>query len=257
MQLFAPRLECVLRFLVLSDIHANWYALEAVLADAADQFDRIICCGDLVGYNPHPSRVIQWTSRNCASIIRGNHDKAVAGADDLEWFNEVAQYAARWTMAVLSRDELQYLRDLPRGPLQAEHFLVCHGSPRDEDEYVTSASEAAPSFVDLEMPLVFFGHTHLQGGFFSKYGRIGSIAQVQKRQRELTIALEPDLLYLINPGAVGQPRDGDPRAAYALFDSEQRLVTLRRVVYPIRKTAQDLLNAGLPDVLAARLFQGF
>jgi diadenosine tetraphosphatase ApaH/serine/threonine PP2A family protein phosphatase len=105
--------------------------------------------------------------------------------------------------------------------------------------------------------LTFFGHTHLQGGFFSKYGRAGAIAQVERRHRDANIALEPDAVYLINPGAVGQPRDGDTRAAYAIFDSDQRLVTLRRVAYPIEKTADDIRNAGLPDILAIRLFQGF
>jgi predicted phosphodiesterase len=247
----------VLRYLVLSDIHANWYALHAVIADATGQFDQIICCGDLVGYNPHPSRVIAWTRQYCTAVIRGNHDKAVAGSEDLEWFNEVAQAAARWTMTALNADELQYLRDLPKGPVEVDDFAICHGSLQDEDEYVTSLSEAVGSFAHARLPLNFFGHTHLQGGFFSKYGRIGVVAQVQRRHRDSVIALEPNVVYLINPGAVGQPRDGDPRAAYAIFDSDRHLVTLRRVAYPIQKTADDIRNAGLPEILALRLFQGF
>lgn len=246
-----------MRYLVISDIHANWYALEAVLADAADEFDQIVCCGDLVGYNPHPARVIDWTKRRCAAVIRGNHDKAVAGLDDLEWFNEVARAAAEWTMSVLNTDELQYLRDLSKGPLELEGFAVCHGSVQDEDEYTTSVSEAVPSFAHTRQPLTFFGHTHLQGGFFSKYGRAGAVAQVRRRCRDATIALETDALYLINPGAVGQPRDGDPRAAYAIYDADQQLITLRRVGYPIQKTADDIRKAGLPEILAVRLFQGF
>jgi predicted phosphodiesterase len=251
------RLECVLRFLIVSDVHANWYALEAVLAEAENQFEEIICCGDLVGYNPHPARIIEWTRKHCSSVIRGNHDKVVAGIDDLEWFNEVAQIAARWTTANLEDVELSYLRELPKGPLQLEHFHICHGAPQDEDEYVTNTREAAACFPHLALPLTFFGHTHLQGGFFSKHGRIGAIAQVPRREREATIALEPDIIYMINPGAVGQPRDGDARAAYALFDSAQRLVTLHRVAYPVQKTAEDIRKAGLPEVLAFRLFQGF
>ena len=247
----------MLRFLILSDIHANRYALQAVLADADQQFDQIICCGDLVGYNPHPAQIIEWTRSNCASVIRGNHDKVVAGVDDLEWFNEVAQTAARWTMANLNRDELRYLRELPKGPLHLEQFTICHGAPQDEDEYIANPREAAGCFAHLQLALTFFGHTHLQGGFFSRYGRIAAIAQVPRREREATITLEPDVFYMINPGAVGQPRDGDPRAAYAIFDSDQRLITLRRVVYPVRKTAEDIRKAGLPEVLAYRLFQGF
>ena len=247
----------MLRFLVLSDIHANWYALQAVLADCDHQFDRIICCGDLVGYNPHPSQVIEWTRTHCDAVIRGNHDKVVAGIDDLDWFNEVAQAAARWTTANLNSEELQYLRELAKGPVRLEHFHICHGAPQDEDEYVTNAREAAACFTHLELPLTFFGHTHLQGGFFSKYGRVGPLAQVPRRQHDSAILLEPDVVYMINPGAVGQPRDGDPRAAYAIFDSDQHMVTLRRVPYPVQKTADDIRKAGLPDVLAFRLFQGF
>lgn len=250
-------LECVLRFLILSDVHANWYALQAVLADSDKQFDQIICCGDLVGYNPHPAKIIEWTQTNCGAVIRGNHDKVVAGIDDLEWFNEVAQAAARWTTANLGPEELQYLRELPKGPLQIEEFAICHGAPQDEDEYITNAREAVACFAHLQLPLAFFGHTHLQGGFFSKHGRIGAIPQVPRGEREAAIALEPDIFYMINPGAVGQPRDGDPRAAYAIFDSDQRLITLRRTPYKIQKTAEDIHEAGLPEVLAFRLFQGF
>jgi predicted phosphodiesterase len=246
----------LLRFLILSDIHANWPALQAVLADAENQYEQIVCCGDLVGYNPHPSRALQWTRAHCSSVIRGNHDKVVAGIDDIEWFNEVAQIAARWTTASLDGGELQYLRDLAKGPLQLEHFHICHGSPQDEDEYITSPLEAARCFAYFDLPLAFFGHTHLQGGFFSKHGRIGSIPQVRRAERISTIALEPDVVYMVNPGAVGQPRDADPRAAYAAFDSEERIVTLHRVAYPIRKTAEDIRKAGLPDILAFRLFQG-
>lgn len=247
----------MLRFLIVSDIHANWYALEAVLADAETRFDQIVSCGDLVGYNPHPGPVIEWTKTHCQSVIRGNHDKVVAGVDGLEWFNEVAQAAARWTSAHLKADELGYLRDLPQGPLRLSHFHIFHGSPKDEDEYLTNAREAAPCFAHLELPLAFFGHTHLQGGFFSKHGRVGAIPQVPRREQELAIELEPDVIYMVNAGAVGQPRDGDPRAAYALFDTDQRLITLRRVAYPVHKTADDIRKAGLPDVLAFRLFQGF
>ncbi len=247
----------MLRFLVLSDIHANWYALEAVLADCDKRFDRILCCGDLVGYNPHPKQIIEWTRANCDAVIRGNHDKVVAGIDDIDWFNEVAQAAARWTAANLNRDELQYLRELAKGPVRLEEFQLCHGAPQDEDEYVTNPREAAACFAHLELPLTFFGHTHLQGGFFSKYGRVGPIPQVSRRERDSTVVLEHDVVYMINPGAVGQPRDGDPRAAYAIFDSDQRMVTLRRVAYPVQKTADDIRKAGLPDVLAFRLFQGF
>jgi predicted phosphodiesterase len=245
------------RYLVLSDIHANWYALEAVLAAAQGQYEQVVCCGDLVGYNTQPAPVVEWVRTNCQTTVRGNHDKVVAGIDDLEWFNEVARAAARWTILHLEEPHLAYLRTLPEGPIKLDHFHVWHGSPVDEDEYVTAPREAAPSFTYFDLPLAFFGHTHVQGGFFSRHGRIGPLTGVRRADREHVIALEPDTLYLVNPGSVGQPRDSDPRAAYALFDSEQRLVTLCRVEYPVEKTAAEIDGAGLPGVLGLRLFHGF
>lgn len=245
-----------MQYLILSDIHANWHALQAVLTEATGNFQEIICCGDLVGYNPHPAEVIQWTKANCARVIRGNHDKVVAGIDDLEWFNDIARIAALWTRQRLSAEELEYLRNLTTGPVKLEHFHIWHGSPVDEDEYVTTAREATPCFSQFELPLAFFGHTHLQGGFFFKHRRIGTIAQVSQHHRESVFQLAPDTLYMVNPGSVGQPRDGDPRAAYAIYDSEQTILSLRRVEYPIERVAAEIRTAGLPDVLAFRLFQG-
>jgi diadenosine tetraphosphatase ApaH/serine/threonine PP2A family protein phosphatase len=151
---------------------------------------------------------------------------------------------------------LRYLRDLPRGPILLEHFELFHGTPFDEDEYVLSEKVAEQSLAALQMPLSFFGHTHVQGGFFRQHRRLGAIEAVQPDESEYAIELEPDLLYMINPGSVGQPRDGDPRAAYALYDAEARLVTLRRVEYPIATTYRKLKSAGLPDALGLRLFNG-
>jgi predicted phosphodiesterase len=244
------------RFLVLSDTHANWNALQAVLTHAQGRYDKIVCCGDLVGYNAQPGRVVEWTRQHSIQTIRGNHDKVVAGLEDLEWFNEVAQSAARWTLEQITTEQSQYLRDLARGPVTLEHFHMWHGSPRDEDEYVTTPREALPCFQYLALPLAFFGHTHLQGGFFSKHGRVGSLPQVKKEEDGYILELEPDILYIVNPGSVGQPRDGDPRAAYAIYDSHQKTVTMKRVEYPVQKSAQEIRQAHLPDVLAFRLFQG-
>lgn len=245
-----------MQFLILSDIHANWHALEAVLKDAKGRYQQIVCCGDLVGYNPQPDKVTEWVRENCAKVIRGNHDKAVAGIESLEWFNEIAQAAARWTMTRMKKENLDYLRDLPQGPLSTEYFSMCHGSVENEDEYVASARDALPHFVYSEGPLTFFGHTHLQGGFFAKRNKIGPLPRLMPEEREITIELEPDFSYLVNPGSVGQPRDGDPRAAYAFYDTEQKLVTLRRVKYAIEKTVAEIEEAGLPEVLGVRLRHG-
>ncbi|MDQ2775657.1 MAG: metallophosphatase family protein [Acidobacteriota bacterium] len=246
-----------MQFLILSDLHANWHALEAVLADAEGRYQQVVCCGDVVGYNPNPARVLEWTKAHCTPVIRGNHDKAVAGVDSLEWFNDVAKASALWTIGELDPEQLGYLRALPEGPSRLPEFQIWHGSPVDEDEYLSSPQEATPRFQNLDAPLAFFGHTHLQGGFFSKYGRVGSIPQVPKKQNGITIELEPDILYMFNPGSVGQPRDRDPRAAYAIYDSEKGTVELRRVEYPVKETATEIKEAGLPDVLGLRLFVGF
>jgi predicted phosphodiesterase len=245
------------RFLIISDIHANLQALEAVLADAEGKYEQVVCCGDLVGYNPNPGAVIEWTERSCSAVVRGNHDKVVSGIDSLDWFNDVAKTAARWTMAELTKDQLAFLQALPQGPVTIEGFQIWHGSPDDEDEYLTNSQDAAHAFDRLEQNMGFFGHTHLQGVFFSKHKRYGAVPGVPKDQQELVFQIEPDVQYLINPGSVGQPRDGDPRAAYALFDTSEKLFSLRRVSYSIQATAEAIKNAGLPEVLAQRLFYGF
>jgi predicted phosphodiesterase len=244
------------KFLVLSDLHANWWALQSVLKDAENQYDQVLCCGDIVGYNPRPSDVLQWTRQNCAAVIRGNHDKVVAGLEDLDWFNDVAQAAAIWTMSQLTPDELGYVRDLPKGPIDVESFQLCHGSPLDEDEYVLSAREAAACLRESEKLLTFFGHTHVQGGFFLQAGQLGMLPSVEKNRTERVLELQSDVSYLINPGSVGQPRDSDPRAAYVIYNSERRTVAYRRVEYPVQETGREIKEAGLPDVLAYRLFRG-
>jgi predicted phosphodiesterase len=244
------------RFLIISDIHANLEALDAVLRDAEGLYDRIVCCGDLVGYNPDPAAVLDWTGTHCTAVIRGNHDKAIAGVDSLEWFNPVAQASARWTQQQLNPEQLSYLKNLEKGPLTVEGFEIIHGAPFDEDEYVVTPDLAAESFTSLRRMIAFFGHSHLQGGFFEKGRRLGQIGKVRLNEPEYVIELDPDTMYLINPGSVGQPRDGDPRAAYVIYEKEMRLVRFRRVPYAIETTCRKIRSAGLPDVLGLRLFQG-
>jgi predicted phosphodiesterase len=244
------------KFLVLSDLHANWWALQSVLKDAENRYEQVLCCGDIVGYNPRPREVLQWTRQNCAAVIRGNHDKVAAGLEDLNWFNEVAQAAAIWTANQLSPDERAYVRDLPKGPVPVESFHLCHGSPLDEDEYILSAREAGTSLRQAPNTLTFFGHTHVQGGFFLQGGQLGMLPAVEKSRTERVFELDPDNAYLINPGSVGQPRDSDPRAAYVIYDSEERTLSYRRVEYPVEETGREIKEAGLPDVLAYRLFRG-
>lgn len=245
-----------MRYLILSDIHSNREALDAVLAHAAGAYDRILCCGDLVGYGADPNAVVDWVRANVASVVRGNHDKACAGLEDLEWFNPVARTSAEWTLKTLVPENADYLRRLPRGPSAVDGFDIAHGSPLDEDEYLITVSDAAQMRPYIEKPLLFFGHTHLQGGFFLHRNGIRKIAPPRMPFDETTVVLERDSAYLINPGSVGQPRDGDPRAAYVIYTAEERLISYRRVAYDIGSTQSKILKAGLPDLLAGRLATG-
>ncbi len=245
-----------MRYLILSDIHSNWPALESVLADAAGSWDRAVCCGDLVGYGADPNKVIDWARTNLAAVVRGNHDKASMGSEDLEWFNPAARAAAVWTKDRLSPENATYLANLPRGPLDVSDFQLLHGSPLDEDEYLVNTFDAAHLSGYIDTPVSFFGHTHLQGGFLFHRNGVRRLEKPARHEHELALDLEPDSLYLVNPGSIGQPRDGDNRAAYCLYDQDLRAVFYRRVEYDIEQAQRRIIDAGLPDVLARRLGDG-
>jgi predicted phosphodiesterase len=244
------------RYLILSDIHANLEALNAVLEQSAGAWDVVVCCGDLVGYGADPNAVVEWIHANCPTVVRGNHDRASTGMDDLEWFNPVARAAALWTLQALSEENAEYIRGLPRGPLMLDGFQVVHGSPFDEDEYVIAAAEAGNAFGYLETRLAFFGHTHVQGGFIWNRSRVETILRPAADSDSEFLDIDPDCAYLINPGSVGQPRDGDPRAGYVTYDAESRRVRYCRVAYDILGAQKKIQDAGLPPILADRLSVG-
>jgi diadenosine tetraphosphatase ApaH/serine/threonine PP2A family protein phosphatase len=244
------------RYLILSDLHANQEALDSVVREAHGRWDRALCCGDLVGYGADPNPVVDWVRAHCSLVVRGNHDRACTGLEDLEWFNPVAKAAAAWTQQALTPQNLAWVRDLPMGPLVLEDFEVAHGSPYDEDEYLAAGDEAAAAFAYLECRLAFFGHTHVQGGYIWNQGRVEAIPRMSARARGRTIALDAGCAYLVNPGSVGQPRDGDPRAAFALYDSGPSTVTYRRVSYDVERAQRKIRKAGLPLSLADRLGVG-
>lgn len=242
-----------MRYLILSDIHSNWEALEAVLADARRDYDEALCCGDLVGYGADPNRVLEWARAALRLVVRGNHDKASAGLEDLDWFNPIARSAAEWTAAALTPENLEYLRSLPKGPVALDSFQILHGSPLDEDEYLLTPSEAAQEAPYLDREISFFGHTHYQGGFFCHRNGVRRIPQLLPDESRAVLALEHNAAYLINPGSTGQPRDGDPRAAYVIYVPEDRTVEYRRVAYDIARAQAKIRAAGLPEILADRL----
>jgi predicted phosphodiesterase len=244
------------RYLILSDLHANWEALEAVLKDASGHYERAVCCGDLVGYGADPNPIVEWVRSNCNPVVRGNHDKACTGLDDLEWFNPVARAAAIWTQNVLTPENAAYTRELPKGPIVEDGFEMVHGSPFDEDEYVLAGDEAVQAFGYLECRVAFFGHTHVQGGFIWNRSRVETILSPSGWGDRQEMEIDPECAYLINPGSVGQPRDGNPRAAYALYDSESHVVTYCRTDYNMSEAQRKIRDAGLPPILADRLSVG-
>ncbi|MGA2715685.1 MAG: metallophosphoesterase family protein [Bryobacteraceae bacterium] len=245
-----------MRYLIISDLHSNYEALEAVLDNARGEYDRIVCCGDIAGYGPDPNRVVDWARTNLHAVIRGNHDRGCSGTENLEWFNPVARAAGVWTMSQLTPVNLEYLRALPAGPVNVDNFQLIHGSPVDEDEYLLSVTDARNVFSYLETNIVFFGHTHLQGGYGWVNGQYHVIVRMEFFQNERWVRLDPDGAYLLNPGSVGQPRDGDGRAAFALFDTGSREILYRRVPYDHQATRRKIEAAGLPDVLGSRLAIG-
>jgi len=237
-------------YLILSDVHSNREALESVAKDARGLYDKIVCLGDIVGYGADPNFTAEWVRAHSVTAIRGNHDKLCVGLDPPEIYNAAARVSAVWTQQALTKANAEYLSNLPRGPLRVDSFDLVHGSPLDEDEYVIHAGDAAMVRDFLDASVTFFGHTHVQGGFLFTRGGIRHVAP------EGVLELEPDHRYLLNPGSVGQPRDLNPKAAYALYSPENRTVEFRRVKYDIAKAAQKILDAGLPNVLAARLYEG-
>jgi predicted phosphodiesterase len=247
-----------MRYLVLSDIHSNLEALEAVLrASASQKCDGVVVLGDLVGYGADPNAVVDRVrGLNPIAVVRGNHDKVAAGLESAEDFNAIARVAVGWTQSALSKESLEYLKALPMGPRLVDDVLeICHGSPLDEDLYVVADVDAAESISASRRPLCLFGHTHVAlRAVVDRRNRL-EIATPQGNP-EFDTVMEAGIKYLINPGSVGQPRDGDSRAAYAVADVSGRLVTLYRVAYPIEIAQKKILEAGLPPMLANRLGMG-
>jgi diadenosine tetraphosphatase ApaH/serine/threonine PP2A family protein phosphatase len=249
-----------MRALVISDIHANLQALEAVL-QAAPPWDEVWNLGDIVGYGANPNEVAQKAQSLGGVIVRGNHDRACAGLADLEDFSEAAAEAAQWTQSILTAGNRNWLANLPRGPLQRPGLplQLVHGSPFDEDEYVTSRERAHAVLTASAAKIIFFGHTHIQGGFatngeedFRLVPHFSSASEADWFE----LPVRRGAQYLLNPGSVGQPRDSDWRAAFGLFDDAQDVFTWHRVPYDVSEAQRRIRRAGLPDFLAARLVTG-
>ena len=246
-----------MRLLVFSDVHANATALEAVVKACAGRWDRAVCLGDIVGYGPDPNEVVERVRPLVSAIVRGNHDKAACGISDLEDFNPVARAAAEWTRSQLLPNNLRYLQGLSAGPLEAEGVALVHGAVEDEDQYIFAGDQALPGLLHSPCSLTFFGHTHIQGGFFYDGTKVERVDVSPPRgSNAAIISMQPKGRYLLNPGSVGQPRDSDPRAAFAIADLEKQKVEFWRTPYDISAVQDRMERAGAPEALVLRLAFG-
>lgn len=243
-----------MRILILSDIHANCTALDAVLSKVEGRWDVAVCLGDLVGYGPDPAEVSEKIRSVAQSCIRGNHDKAVTGIMSTEDFNPVAKAAVDWTRSQLSPELLKWLAALPQGPMETHGVVLVHGAFHDEDEYVFTPAQALEGLLDSTAAVTFFGHTHHQGGFAYQDSNL-EILHIRPKTNELfaPLRVEAGKRYLLNPGSIGQPRDSDPRAAFAIADLSNNVVEFWRVPYEIGKVQSRMRKAGLPEPLVQRL----
>jgi predicted phosphodiesterase len=245
------------RYLLLSDIHANIDALDAVLDDAKDaRTDGVLVLGDLVGYGAEPELVVEKVRALAPiAIVRGNHDKVVAGVASDDGFNPLAKNSVELTRRALSRESLDYLAALPQGPIAVDQVVeICHGSPFDEDWYIHQEMDVVEALANSHRPVCLFGHTHVPFAAADTDGELDILLSGDGDGKE--IAVGGGRRYVVNPGSVGQPRDGDPRAAYGVVDTETMTVAIRRVVYPVERARDRIFAAGFPRALGERLMVG-
>jgi diadenosine tetraphosphatase ApaH/serine/threonine PP2A family protein phosphatase len=241
-----------MRAAVVSDIHANLHALEAVLADiASENVDELWCLGDVVGYGPLPNECCALVREHATVALCGNHDLAAVGTLDVAEFSGDAAAAARWTASVLEPGHREWLGALsPEG--ERAGVELYHGSPRDPIwEYVLTEQVALLCLLETEAPLVLVGHSHVALGVSWDGNTLAGGVAPAGTSLDLGAAR-----HLVNPGSVGQPRDGDARAAWLLVDTDAREGTFRRVTYDVKRTQAEIRERGLPDILAARLAHG-
>jgi predicted phosphodiesterase len=254
-----------MRALIVSDIHSNLEALTAVLTAAGD-WDALWNLGDMVGYGASPNQVLDIIRPLAAMTVRGNHDRVCSGLTSSLSFNPTARTAALWTLEALTSDNLLWLRTVPQGPLHPEQSAagealvsLAHGSPLNEDQYILSMRDAWAPLQQMSTAITFVGHTHIQGGFSQKEHEWHEVRPRFRSRKDLdtwTMPIPPGTRNLINPGSVGQPRDHDWRAAFAIYDSERSEVVYCRVPYDLAAAQGRILMAGLPERLAARLREG-
>jgi predicted phosphodiesterase len=239
------------RYAVVSDVHSNIEALDAVFAQLRDD-DKLLCLGDIVGYGPNPNECVEKIRARATATVLGNHDVAAIDNFGLAYFNPAAREAMKWTQGVLTPENLAWLDGLGY-EFRMPEFLLVHGAPVNYFEYVLDKAAAARAFAATDAPLIFIGHTHIAEVYALKPD--GAIEHAHLQQGG-EVKLLPGMRYLINVGSVGQPRDLNPRSSFGFYDSDAQTVTVTRVEYPIAQVQEKIVSAHLPDALARRLLVG-
>ncbi|MFH0763630.1 MAG: metallophosphoesterase family protein [Candidatus Omnitrophota bacterium] len=241
-----------MRYALISDIHGNLEALRAVLAELSRQrIDEYLCIGDVVGYGADPSRCVDMVrSLKPKALIAGNHECGVTGFLGLDYFSEYAAAGIVWTKNILSPPEIEYLKSF-KLVYEGDDFVLVHSGLAEPEKfpYIVDSDDASRTMKLAKKPLTFIGHTHAAEIYYSD-------KEKARQTIEPRILIESGKLYVVNVGSVGQPRDMDPRASFAIYDSDKRTVEIRRVVYDIEKAKAKILKAGLPEMLALRLSEG-
>ena len=247
-----------MRYFILSDIHSNVEALEACIQRAKEAgYERVLCCGDLVGYGPNPVEAIDIMRTLNAVTIRGNHDRVAAGLDEAAQFNSHARRAVYWTRAVLPQPYREYLENLPVGPLDIdEDAQLVHGAITHEDDYIFTEVDANENFPLAKKHLTFFGHSHFPVVFSADGAGNSILATSYEFDEFVAVKCESGKKLFVNPGSVGQPRDGDPRASFAIWDQDRARIEFYRVEYDVTRTQQKMREAQLPAYLIERLAHG-
>jgi predicted phosphodiesterase len=238
---------------IFSDIHGNFQALEAVLRilEEQEEVDRLYCCGDIVGYGGNPNECVELLREKEIPVVAGNHDHAALGLTDTSYFNEIAKTAIQWTGEVLKPENAEFIRSLPMHIVD-EEVLIVHSSPKDPDawNYILTLGDARINFEYFEEQICFVGHSHQPFIIESSKGNLSCPSQP-------TIAVKQDHRYLINVGSVGQPRDGNPDASYAIYDRKEERIEIKRVTYDMNGAQDAIRVQGLPVQLAERLSHGW
>ncbi len=246
-----------MKYAIISDIHANLEALQAVIEDAQDEVDSFVCLGDVVGYNANPIECVHLVQALCKVTVIGNHDLAAVGMRPYDDFNPYAQEAIDWTKEQLAPSDISYLEALPMcAPFGfGQSYLAAHGSPRHTDEYLFHPQRIQASFMHMRQfePNIlccFVGHTHVP--MIWECMSDGTVLMVEKINTD-TVNLDATSIYIANPGSVGQPRNGNPAASYVILDDVEQTITYRAVAYDIEAAQDKIYDAMLPIPLAERL----